>query len=60
MMAVAVAASSAFLTPVAHAANVLVMGPGGYRFSDYVKVGFPLLLVVWLVMMLVLPIVWPF
>ena len=60
MMAVAIAASSAFLTPVAHAANVLVMGPGGYRFSDYIKVGFPLLLVVWLVMMLVLPFVWPF
>ena len=46
MMAVAVSASAAFLSPVGHSANVLVMGPGGYRFSDYTKVGIPLTLVV--------------
>jgi di/tricarboxylate transporter len=42
MMAVAVSASAAFLNPVGHSASVLVMGPGGYRFADYTKVGIPL------------------
>jgi di/tricarboxylate transporter len=60
MMAVAVSASAAFLSPVGHSANVLVMGPGGYRFSDYIKVGLPLTLVVLLVVLLVMPIFWPF
>jgi di/tricarboxylate transporter len=59
-MTVAVAASAAFLSPVGHPANLLVMGPGGYRFSDYLKVGLPLTLVVLVVAMLVLPIFWPF
>jgi di/tricarboxylate transporter len=60
MMTVAVSASAAFLSPVGHAANVLVMGPGGYRFSDYIKVGLPLTLVTMVVVLLVLPLFWPF
>jgi di/tricarboxylate transporter len=60
MMAVAVSASAAFLSPVGHPANVLIMGPGGYRFSDYIKVGLPLTLVVLVVVLLVMPIFWPF
>ena len=60
LMAVAVSASAAFLSPVGHSANVLVMGPGGYRFADYTKVGIPLTLVVLAVVLLVLPIFWPF
>jgi di/tricarboxylate transporter len=60
VMTVAVAASAAFLSPVGHPANLLVMGPGGYRFIDYIKVGLPLTLVVLVVVMLVLPIFWPF
>jgi di/tricarboxylate transporter len=59
LMAVAVAASAGFLTPVAHQSNVMVMGPGGYRFSDYLKVGFPLNLLLFVVVMLVLPLIWP-
>jgi di/tricarboxylate transporter len=59
-MTVAVAASAAFLSPVGHPANLLIMGPGGYRFSDYIKVGLPLTLVIFLVVMLVMPIFWPF
>ncbi|MFQ5855735.1 MAG: SLC13 family permease [Anaerolineae bacterium] len=59
MMAVALAASASFLSPVAHPANVLIMGPGGYRFSDYIKVGVPLTLVVLIATLLVLPIFWP-
>jgi di/tricarboxylate transporter len=60
MMAVAVSASAAFLSPVGHSANILIMGPGGYRFSDYIKVGLPLTLVVLVVVLLVMPIFWPF
>jgi di/tricarboxylate transporter len=60
MMAVAVSASAAFLSPVGHSANILVMGPGGYRFADFTKVGIPLTLVVLAVVLLVLPIFWPF
>lgn len=59
VMTVAIAASASFLSPVAHPANVLVMGPGGYRFSDYIKVGLPLTLVVFVITMLALPLVWP-
>jgi di/tricarboxylate transporter len=60
LMAVAVSASAAFLSPVGHSANILVMGPGGYRFRDFIKVGFPLTLVVLVVVVLVMPIFWPF
>lgn len=60
MMTVAVSASAAFLSPVGHSANVLVMGPGGYRFSDYIKVGLPLTLVVLAVVLLIMPVFWPF
>jgi di/tricarboxylate transporter len=59
MMAVAVAASAAFLSPVGHPANILVMGPGGYRFSDYLKVGIPLTITLMLVALLTIPIFWP-
>jgi len=60
MMTVAVAVSAAFLSPMGHPANLLVMGPGGYRFRDYIRVGLPLTLVVLVVVMLVMPIFWPF
>lgn len=58
-MVVAVAAASTFLSPVGHPANLLVMGPGGYRFTDYLKVGLPLALLVMGLTMLVLPYFWP-
>ena len=59
MMTVAVAASASFLSPVSHPANVLILGPGGYRFADYLKAGLPLTLVVLLVTLIVLPVFWP-
>ena len=59
MMAVAIAASASFLSPVAHPSNLLVLGPGGYRFRDYLRVGIPLTLVVLLMTLLLLPIFWP-
>ena len=42
LMAVAVAASCAFLTPIGHKNNTLILGPGGYRFGDYWRIGLPL------------------
>ena len=60
MMIVAISSSAAFLSPVGHPANLLVMGPGGYRFSDYFKVGLPLTLLIMVVSLIVLPIFWPF
>lgn len=60
MMAVAIAASAAFLSPVAHPANILIMGPGGYRVKDYIRVGLPLTLLVFLIVLVLLPIFWPF
>ncbi|MGI9343411.1 MAG: SLC13 family permease [Gammaproteobacteria bacterium] len=59
MMAVAMAASASFTSPISHPANILVMGPGGYRFSDYIKLGAPLTLVIFVAVMLMLPIFWP-
>jgi len=59
MMAIAMAASASFTSPISHPANILVMGPGGYRFVDYLKLGIPLALVVFLAVFAVLPIFWP-
>ena len=54
-----IGASTSFLTPVGHQANVLVFGAGGYRFFDYTRVGAPLNLVIFTATMLTLPIIWP-
>lgn len=54
-----IGASTSFLTPVGHQANVLVFGPGGYRFFDYTRVGAPLNLVIFAVTMVFLPMLWP-
>jgi di/tricarboxylate transporter len=58
MMTVALAASASFATPVAHPAHLLVMGPGGYRFVDYVKVGAPLTAVAFVVIIGLVPLMW--
>ena len=59
LMGVAMAASASFMTPISHPANILVMGPGGYRFMDYIKVGGLLTLVVLLIIVFILPFFWP-
>jgi di/tricarboxylate transporter len=59
LMAVAVAASCAFLTPIGHKNNTLIMGPGGYRFGDYWRMGLPLEIVVIAVAVPVILMVWP-
>ena len=60
LMAIAVAASCAFATPVGTPPNTLVLGPGGYRFNDYVKAGTGLVVVCFIVSIIIIPIVWPF
>jgi len=59
LMAVAIGASSPFLTPIGHQSNTLVFGPGGYRFGDYWRLGLPLQLIVIAVAVPMLLIVWP-
>jgi len=59
LMAIAVGASCAFLTPVGHQNNALVMGPGGYHFGDYWRMGLPLEIVIVAVSIPMLLIVWP-
>jgi di/tricarboxylate transporter len=59
VLATVLGAATSFLTPVGHKANVLVYGPGGYRFFDFTRVGAPLTLVLLLVTMIFLPILWP-
>jgi di/tricarboxylate transporter len=58
-MGVALATSMAFITPLGHAVNLLVMSPGGYSFRDFVKVGLPLTVILFVVVMAVLPVFWP-
>jgi len=59
LMIVAVAASTAFLTPIGTTTNILVYSPGGYRFTDYVKVGLPLMLLFLTVSLVLVPVIWP-
>ncbi len=59
LMAVAIGAGCDFLTPIGHQCNTLVMGPGGYRFSDYPRLGLPLSLLVVVVAVPMLMLVWP-
>ncbi|EMI20394.1 sodium/sulfate symporter [Rhodopirellula maiorica SM1] len=60
VIAVMIAASASFLTPIGYQTNTMVYGVGGYRFSDYVRFGFPLSMIVFAVSMLIIPQVWPF
>jgi di/tricarboxylate transporter len=59
LMAVAIGAACDFLTPIGHQCNTLVMGPGGYRFGDYWRLGLPLSVIVVVVGTLLIPLVWP-
>jgi len=59
LMIVAISASTAFLTPIGTTTNILVFSPGGYRFSDYVKVGLPLMLLFLALSLVLVPVIWP-
>ena len=59
LMTVAIAASCAFLTPIGHQSNTLVMGPGGYRFGDYWRLGLPLQIIILILAIPLLLWIWP-
>ena len=59
-MSVAVAAAASFLTPIATPANMMVMGPGGYRFGDYWKLGSCVLVLFFVVAVWLVPVFWSF
>lgn len=58
VMGIALATSMAFITPVSHPVNILVMGPGGYNFRDFTKIGLPLFIILFVLIMIILPLVW--
>ena len=60
VMAIAIAASCAFTTPVATPPNTLVLAPGKFKFMDYIKVGTPLVIVSMIICVAIIPMVWPF
>ena len=60
IMSITVAASCGFATPIGYQTNLMVYGPGGYRFSDYVRFGGILNLIVWAITVTIAPRVWPF
>lgn len=59
VMSVAMATSMAFITPLGHTVNILIMGPGGYGFWDYTKIGLPLTILLFFVVMITIPLFWP-
>ncbi len=59
LMAVAFATAASFLTPMGHQVNAIVMGPGSYSFGDYVRVGLPMTILMWLAGSIFIPIIWP-
>jgi di/tricarboxylate transporter len=59
-IAIMFAASASFITPLGYQTNLMVYGPGGYRFSDYLKIGFPLSLLIGLTVILSTPLIWNF
>jgi di/tricarboxylate transporter len=59
-IAITAAASSSFASPIGYQTNLMVYGPGGYRFTDFLKIGIPLKLLIFAVSMVCIPYVWPF
>jgi len=60
IIAVMMGASASFATPIGYQTNLMVYGPGGYRFGDYLRIGVPLNLVVGIITVLIIPMAWPF
>jgi di/tricarboxylate transporter len=60
VMTIMMAASASFATPIGYQTNMMVFGPGGYRFADYLRIGLPLTLLVGITTVLIAPLIWPF
>jgi di/tricarboxylate transporter len=60
VIAIMVGASASFATPIGYQTNLMVYGPGGYRFTDFLRVGIPINLLFWLITVMVTPLVFPF
>jgi len=58
-MAIAIASSMAFMSPLGHSVNIMVMGAGGYTFRDYARIGIPLTIILFIVLLIMLPILMP-
>jgi di/tricarboxylate transporter len=59
-MAITIAASLSFVTPIGYQTNLMVLGPGGYKPQDFFKVGLPLTIIVTITALVLIPLVWPF
>ena len=58
-VAVTIAASMSLISPIGYQTNLMVYGPGNYRFTDFFKVGFPLQIILWIVVIVLAPVIWP-
>ncbi|WP_417392663.1 SLC13 family permease [Gimesia sp.] len=60
VITVIISAAACFATPIGYQTNLMVFGPGGYKYADYLRIGGPLTLIVWLMTVIIVPLAWPF